>query len=62
MKTESLNRVIKFFAKSILSSIKLERPAILMIKLFKKAYWVKIKRILLNKIDDLLIKFEEIKI
>ena len=36
--TEFLNRVIKFFAKSILNSIKPEWPAIPVTKLFKEAY------------------------
>ena len=38
IETESLNRVIKFFVKLILSFIKLERPAILIIEFFKEIY------------------------
>ena len=60
--TEFLNRVVESFAKSILNFIKPEQSAILVTELFKKARQIRNKRIPLNKIDNLLIKFKKMKI
>ena len=62
METEFLNKMMKSFAKSVLNSIKLERPAISVTEPFKEVHWVKNKRMSSDRIDNLLIKFEKIKI
>ena len=59
---EFLNKVIKFFAKLILSFIKPEQPAILVTEFFKETRQIRDKRMLSDKIDNLLIKFEKMKI
>ena len=59
---KSLNKMVKFFAKSVLNSIKLERPAILIIEPFKKTHRVKNKRMLSDRINNLLTKFKKMKI